>query len=102
MAQSRMMLQRMLEDILGNDHVYFQPPESIQMAYPCVVYRLNNIERRSANNLPYIVDYEYQLIAMDWNPDSDLPERLLQLPMSRFSTHYTSDNLHHWIINLYW
>lgn len=102
MARSRLELQDLLEEILGSDHVYFQPPETIQMEYPCIVYRLEDVDKRHADNIPYMIDKQYQLIVIDWNPDSEIPDRLLQIPYSRSGTHYTASNLHHWTAIVYW
>ena len=41
---SRLNLQDKLEEVLGSKQVYFQPPESLKLKYPCIVYsRSNNL-----------------------------------------------------------
>ena len=35
---NRLDLQALLEDLLGSRNVYYQPPESVKMNYPAIVY----------------------------------------------------------------
>lgn len=77
--------------------VYFQPPESIKMTYPCVVYNRRNGSSRHANNKRYIFVQEYDVTIIDKDADSRLPVKLLMsdLPYCRYDRHWTADNLHH-------
>lgn len=103
MAKSQLKLQESLEEFMGNDHVYFQPPESIKMVYPCIVYMLDDVDVRFADNKPYTMTDRYSVRIIDPNPDSKLRyEFLVKFPYASFGTHYTSKNLHHWTFNLYW
>ena len=38
----RLDLQKLLVELLGSDNVYFQPPPSVQMNYPAIVYKLDD------------------------------------------------------------
>ena len=38
MAKTRLELQSVLEQTLGSRNVYFQPPASVKMKYPAIVY----------------------------------------------------------------
>ena len=98
----RLDLQRTLEQILGSSNVYYQPPASVVMKYPAIVYSKKNIEDGHANNKPYLRDYRYEIIVIDKQPDNDAINKLLELPYCSFSTHYTADNLHHDVLNLYY
>lgn len=102
MARDRIELQNYLEELLGSDHVYFQPPESIQLKYPCIVYKLDSVDIKHADNQPYKLDKRYLLTVIDRDPDSTIPDRILETPMSSSGAPYTADNLHHWNLNLYW
>ena len=46
----RLELQSKLEELLGTRNVYYQPPESIKIGYPAIVYFKNNIVNRYAND----------------------------------------------------
>ena len=54
---SRPNLQTKLEQILGSRNVYFQPPESIKLNYPAIVYKRSNIQNTFADNEVYKQSY---------------------------------------------
>lgn len=99
---SRLELQTMLEELLGSRNVYFQPPESIKMKYPAIVYSRSVIVNTSADNSVYSQSHFYQLIVIDEDPDSEIVEKISKLPKCRFDRHYTADNLNHDIFTLYY
>lgn len=101
MARSRLELHDILCDILGSRNVYFQPPPTVMMKYDAIVYSLNDIDVKSADDMNYIRNKRYSVIAISRNPDSELYDKLLELPYSEFDRFYTSDNLNHWAFTLY-
>ena len=98
---SRLELQTLLEETLGSRNVYFQPPDSITMKYPAIVYSRNSIRNRNANNGVYNQDISYSITVIDKNPDSEIVTKVSQLPMCRFDRHYKADNLNHDVFTLY-
>lgn len=92
---SRLELQNLLESILGSRNVYYQPPESIKIKYPAIIYSRNNIDNNFADDIVYIQNHTYQIIVIDANPDSEIVNKISKLPMCRYNRHYTSDNLNH-------
>lgn len=101
MILNRYRLHDILVDLLGSKNVYYQSPESKEMNYPAIVYSRNNIENEYANNSVYKQDFSYEIIVIDKNPDSEIVEKVSQLPMCRFDRHYTADNLNHDVFTLY-
>ena len=99
---SRLDLQAKLEAILGTRNVYFQPPESMKISYPAIIYSRNEIRNRSANNGIYIQRDMYQIIVVDPNPDSIYVRAVSQLPTARHSKHYTKDNLNHDVFSIFY
>ena len=100
---SRLELQIELETILGSKNVYFQPPESKKLVYDCIVYNRNNIFNRHANNKNYMLKDCYEATLIYRNPDSDLAKRVLEhFEYSSFNRHFTSDNLNHDVITIYY
>lgn len=53
---SRLELQSELEKILGSRNVYFQPPASVKIKYPAIVYSRKSIDNNFANNTVYKQD----------------------------------------------
>lgn len=97
----RIELQRILENLLGSENVYFQPPSSKKMSYPAIVYERSRIESDRADNLAYRLYKRYQVTVIDPDPDSEIPDRIAKLPLCSFDRHYTADNLNHDTFNLY-
>lgn len=86
----------------GDRHVYYQPPESRKMKYPAIRYSRNNIVNRHANNDVYLQSHSYEVIVIDYDPDSKITEALSQLKFCRFDRHYVSNNLNHDVFTLYY
>lgn len=99
---SRLQLQTALEAILGSRNVYFQPPSSVKMKYPAIVYELGDIRPTYADDGAYLFKRQYKLTVIDSNPDSSLPDAVLQMPYCRFDRNYKSDNLNHTAYTLYY
>lgn len=97
----RLELQGLLEKLLGSKHVYFQPPASTRMVYPCIVYEWNSGDSSFADDVPYIFVKRYQITIIDLNPDSDIPDKIAGLKRCVMDRMFTSDNLNHWVFNLY-
>lgn len=98
---SRLELQTKLEELLGSRNVYFQPPESIKLSYPAIVYSRETIENDHANDGVYMQSLRYSITVIDANPDSELPLKISKLPHCRNDRHFKSDNLNHYVFTLY-
>ena len=98
---SRFELQTTLEEILGSRNVYFQPPSSVRMQYPAIIYSRKDTEKRPADDSTYHKLPSYEVILIDKNPDSKYVEKIFDLPYCSFDRHYESDNLNHDVFTLY-
>lgn len=92
---TRVDLQHQLEDILGSRNVYFQPPSSIQLKYPCIVYNRSAMDEEHANNSYYILATRYLITVIDPNPDNLIHNKILSLPYTKYYRHFVVDNLNH-------
>lgn len=99
---TRVDLQVKLERILGSRNVYYQPPESVKINYPAIVYSRSDIDINYADDKSYMNTNRYDIIVIDKRPDNDAIEQILMLPHCSFDRHYTSDNLHHDVLTLYY
>ena len=73
------------------------------MRYPAIVYNLDRIDTRSADDKHYFMKNRYAIVFMTKNPDSDLPTRLLEhFPMSTYDRSARNDNLYHHYLTLYY
>lgn len=99
---NRLELHEILCEVLGSRNVYFQPPESVKMNYPAIVYSINNIDNTFADDDVYMQYYSYKVIVIDKDPDSEIVKKVSKLPRCTFDRPYTSDNLNHDVFTLYY
>jgi len=97
----RLDLHEKLVEILGSRNVYFQPPSSLRLTYPCIVYKLQDIDEKFANDKLYIRKKRYIITIIDTNPDSLMPDKIAQLPLTTFDRYYPADNLNHYVYLTY-
>lgn len=99
MALPRVDLQALLQTI--TDHVYFQPPENIKMEYPCIVYQRDTARSAFADNNLYRYTKKYTVTVIDRNPDSEIPDQIVRLPMCTHERWFAADDLNHDVFSLY-
>lgn len=99
---SRLELQAKLEELLGLNHVYYQPPESLRLEYPAIVYSKSKIETRKANNSTYSKFTRYDITVIDKRPDNPVIDKLMELPYCSYDRPYKADNLNHDVLSLYY
>ena len=73
---NRESLHDLLVELLGSPNVYFDPPENLKMKYPAITI-------------------------IDEDPDSEIIDRISQLPMCTYEQQFTSNGMNHivFIIN---
>lgn len=102
MAQlPRLDLQELLTEILDSDYVYFQPPDNVQMRYPCIVYEREAITAQWAGGKPYSLDNRYLVTVIDRDPDSEIPDKIAALPLCVHDRFFIADNLNHNVFKLF-
>ena len=100
---SRLELHEEFCNILGSRNAYFQPPASIKLNYPCIVYSISSVNKQNANDKMYKSMNEYKVVVIDSDPDSEISNKIIaHFPMCRFDRAYTSDNLNHSALSLYY
>ena len=99
---SRLNLHEMLCGILGSRCVYFQPPASVKMQYPAIVYSRRSIDNVYANDGVYDQHDSYEITWIGEDPDCDVVRDISKLPHCKYDRHFTSDNLHHDVFTLYY
>lgn len=98
---TREELQAKLEDLLGSSNVYYQPPESLKISYPAIIYSKNSITKTHADNKGYRMNTRYDITVVDRRPDHPVIQKLLDMPYCSYDRHYVSDNLNHDSLTLY-
>ena len=94
----RLELDARLRRILGSNNLYFEPPASVRMTYPCIRYTRERIDTDFADNRVYLGKQRYNIILIYYDVDTDLIDRVLYndegLVFSH-ERHYVADGLHH-------
>lgn len=94
-------LQFLLEELLGSQYVYFQPPEDKKLTYPCIVYQLDGIQSKYGDNMPYRNAKRYLITYIDQKPDMYIPDKIGLLPTASFNRFFIQNNLNHWAYRVY-
>lgn len=97
----RLELHDILKGILGSEHVYFQPPASVTMQYPAIVYERDSARTQFADNKPHRFTQRYKVTVISRNPDTDFHLKVAMLPMTTYERHFTVAGLHHDVLNTF-
>lgn len=98
----RLSLQKELEKLAGAN-VYFQPPASVHLAYPCVIYNLAAGDIKRADDSVYSYTNRFELMFIYKKPNMEIVEKVMRaFPMCSVSRIYIADNLYHYAFNLYY
>jgi hypothetical protein len=98
---TRLELQSLLLGLQDGVHVYFQPPPDTEVIYPAIIYNRNYQTVNFADNIPYGRKIRYQITIIDRDPDSLIPDKVAELPLTTYVRHYTTENLNHDIYYTY-
>lgn len=99
---TRAALQSLLETVPGIGKVYFQPPATVQMVYPCIIFEQAPEWSVHADNRPYAHKDRYTLTVIDRDAESKIPGYISKLPLCAQNRIFTNDNLYHWVYSLYY
>lgn len=102
MMDRRLLFHEVLCKVLGSRNVYFQPPASVKMNYPAIVYSRDGIDSKHANNGVYLSQMRYSVTVIDKDPDSPIVGKVALLPTSKFNRHYEKDNLNHDVYTIFY
>lgn len=104
MLDKRVELHNKLIEVLPDlPNIYFSPPPSLLISYPCIVYNLDDIPTTKLDGVVYKQRHKYSVTIIDKDPDSELPEQLLSgFKYCTFDRAFITDNLNHYVFELYW
>lgn len=100
----RLKLHEELCELLGSRYCYFCPPTGLSMKYPCIRYETSSAPREVyADNRIYLFKQHYTLTVIDYDPDTEIPEKLIgKFPYCRLDRSYEADGLNHFILSLFY
>lgn len=93
----RTEFDKWLRKILGSNNVYFQPPESKKLEFPCIVYNISSHDVDYADDKIYQLRHKYVVRYVAYPKDFDGPmkenlARELNVPIQQI---YAQDGLYH-------
>lgn len=99
---SRPVLRERLQEIMGSNKVYFDPPTNTAMEYPCIKYELSKRRSGFANGNRYIRHDSYTVTLIDKNPKTAVEtcEKIEALDYAMFDRTYVADGLHHYVYTI--
>ena len=100
--EKRLAFHHELLEVCPN--AYFQPPASILLTYPCIIYYKSTPNVSRANDGAYLKHSAYEVTVIDRNPEGTIPDTLLmKFPMCTVdNADYAVDNLHHTSLTIYY
>lgn len=100
----RLILQNLLEELLGSKNVYFQPPSLEVLSsrgFPAIQYSIDDLYVNHADNLNYHNKERYQLFLIDRQPNPTMFEKIANLKMCSFERSYNQSNLRYDVFTIY-
>ena len=96
-------LQDELKTILGSNNVYFRPPSSIRMKYPCFVVDRAGASQYTADNRNYIWKKKYTVTYISNESDPDMVDTMLNhFEECKYDRPFVNDDLYHDVFTLFW
>jgi hypothetical protein len=101
--KDRLELHEELCGLLGSRNVYFHPSTNTSIKYPCIVYKLDGIDSKFANNKRY-TKYGVYTITHVYRESKHrmLDEILDHFDFIDLTNKFTSDGLNHDVFKLYY
>lgn len=99
---NRLDLHEIFCNILGSRQVYFDPPESLKISYPAIIYELDDVNALRADDHGYLLNRRYQVKYISRDPDNTVIDDLLRLQYCSFDRRFATDNLYHDCFDIYY
>lgn len=97
----RLKLHELLAKYTGS-RTYFQPPDGFRLAYPCIVYRLEDRPAEYADNRTYLQYERYTVSYLHQDPDDDTPAQIMSdLGGVEYVRQFALNGVYHDIMRIY-
>ena len=100
--RDRISFHEILVEALGSRNVYFNPPETLKLKYPCIVYSAPADNVKRADNQIYNRMMQYNVTVIDKDPDSEISSRVAELDYCKFTRSFVSANMYHFAYRIYY
>lgn len=101
---ARIDLHNMIKSLTPTGwNIYFQPPESIKLSFPCIIYGRGEIDAKYADDKMYVGKRAYNVQIISRDPECTLAETLMMNISGCKSTGLSViDNLYHDNLTIYY
>ena len=100
---TRLELHEELVEVLGSRNVYYQPPETVQLKYPCIIYHKANPYDIRADDKRYLKINRYDLTVISKEADNSIADDLVEhFTYCSYDRAYRADNLYHDALELFY
>lgn len=80
-------------------NVYFQPPASVRLNYPAIIFNRDGWDPTFANDSVYLESRAYEILVISDDPDATIAQSILNgLNYVYIDREYVADNLYHVLI----
>lgn len=98
----RYEFQAKLAECLGSKNVYFNPPESMKISYPCIVYARSRKSIKRADDNAYSTRTGYDVTIIQRDPDASIVDSIFySFPYVQYNRTFVSENLYHDVFVIY-
>lgn len=77
------------------DNVYYQTPDNFKLKYPCILYEINNIPTKGADNGKYFYKVNVNITIIEKNKTSEFVPVILSWPYTRYNNSFFKEGLNH-------
>lgn len=103
LEERRLEFDTELRELLQTQNTYYEPPASVRMKYPCVVYSRGSLDNTWAGDHRYVGRIRFMITTISTNPDNEWPQLILEhFQRVRYDRHYNADGLSHDVLMLYY
>lgn len=84
-------------------NVYFQPPNTINLKYPCIVFNKTGKDKLYGNDGTYRSIQEYSITVIEHDSESTIADQLdSDLPYCSINQYFITDGLYHTTLSIYY
>lgn len=102
MGRTRVELHHQLEAILGSKNVYYDPPESFKLKYPCIVYSLEGFADSYADNETYRRMRRYTMTYITSKAEDPIAEKLADIRYCTLNRPFVTSDLYHFAYTIFY
>ena len=98
-SNNRMNVQDFFKTLCEN--VYFKAPDDVEIVLPAIMYKIIDVKRDRADNKVHNQTKIYEVVVLDYSPESAIVDAILSDPKSEFIKVYPQNGVYHTVLKYY-